>query len=93
MRSRTSAAYWGSKVAIMYSNLVTYEVIRLVQNCALTCANHSSGSAGHNVGSLRETVTKVRSETGEGEPWCDITKEKNVWVTNVKSEDLNEYIL
>ena len=71
------------------SNLVTCEVIRLVRNCASTCANHNSGSAGQNVGSLRETVARVGSETGGGDPWRDITEVRGVRVTNVKSEDLN----
>ena len=87
MRSLTSAAYSGAKVAITYLNLVAFEVMRLVRNCASTCTNHNSGSVGQNVGSLRETVATVLS--GEGERGI-VVGVRDVWVTNVKYDRLNQ---
>lgn len=50
-RSLTSVANSGLRELIMYSNRVFWAEMPLVVNCASSCANQTSGSAGQNGGS------------------------------------------
>ena len=67
MMSRTSVANSLDSAATTWSNRVLWLVMLQVANCALTCANQTSGSVGQKGGILMETVA---TEAGTGGGAC-----------------------
>ena len=67
MMSRTSVANSFESAAMTWSNFVRWLVMFRVANCASTCANQTSGSAGQKGGIFTETAV---TEAGTGSGAC-----------------------
>ena len=54
----------------MWSNLVRWAQMLWVTNCASTCANHTSGSAGQNGSNFRLTAEMAGDVSGMLSAYC-----------------------